>query len=187
MDHCPGGTLSALLKREKTLKPQRAIEIARQLLSALELAHHQGILHRDIKPGNIVIGDDDRIQVLDFGLAKDVLHAGVDLARSKGRSLGTPLYMSPEHVRGEPSDPRTDLYAVGVVLYEMVCGRPPHYGGTAQAVMHGHLRIIPKPPSTHAYVSEAFDRVVLKALSKERRDRWQTAAEFAHALERLVQ
>ncbi len=127
MELVRGATLRQLLDDQGHLHPNRAVEIAVQVADALEHAHRNGLVHRDVKPGNILLSDDGRVLVADFGIAK-AAEGGADLTEV-GQVVGTAKYLSPEQVEGTPLDARSDVYAVGVVLYEMLCGRPPFDGG----------------------------------------------------------
>lgn len=167
------------------LKTAEAVRVASELLSALDYAHNAGVIHRDIKPANIMINRDGQVKILDFGIARAVAETFDDIDQTTA-ILGTAAYFSPEQARGEKVDARTDIYAVGVVLYEMLTGRPPFSGDTAVAVAHQHLHAQPIAPSSlNPKVSPALDAVVLHALSKDRNTRYSTTAEFADELRQV--
>lgn len=183
MERVEGLELSRLTSRGP-LKATEATRVAAELLSALEYAHNAGIVHRDIKPGNIMINREGQAKILDFGIARAVAETFDDIDQTTA-ILGTAAYFSPEQARGEKVDSRTDIYAVGVVLYEMLTGRPPFSGDTAVAVAHQHLHAQPAPPSSLNHkVSPELDAVVLHALNKDRDGRYASAAEFAEDLSR---
>jgi eukaryotic-like serine/threonine-protein kinase len=178
MEYVEGADLGRRLGAGVTLK--QAMEYARQVLTALEYAHARGIIHRDIKPSNIMITPDERVKLLDFGLA---LGSPDSRLTTTGALVGSMHYIAPEQISGEPHDARSDMYAVGVTLYEMITGRLPIEGGTYPQVIAAHLQHRPVSPATlNAGVPEALSSVVMKALAKDTRERWQTAAEFLGAL-----
>src|SRR6476660_7884541 len=183
MPFVEGESLRARLNREKQLPVAEAVRIATEVASALDYAHRHGVVHRDIKPENILLHD-GRALVADFGIALAASKAGGNRMTETGMSLGTPHYMSPEQAMGEREiTPRSDVYALGVVLYEMLTGDPPFTGSTAQAVVARVLTeaprsLRPQRKSIPPYVEAA----VLTALEKLPADRFATAAEFAHAL-----
>ncbi len=158
-----------------------AARIVADVAAGLDYAHGQGIIHRDVKPSNILVDKQGHAYLTDFGLAK-VLEANIELTGS-GTLLGTPAYMAPEQTLGKPVTPQTDVYALGVVLYEMATGRPPYEADTPMAValMHVH-EPLPLPRQVNPALSEAIELVILKALAKEPPDRYQSAGELARAL-----
>ncbi|MCU1461950.1 MAG: Serine/threonine protein kinase [Acidimicrobiales bacterium] len=163
------------------LTPGRSAYIAAEVADALEYAHQAGIVHRDVKPANILLCDDGRVKVADFGIAK-AASVGRDLTQT-GALLGTAKYLSPEQVDGQPQDRRSDVYALGVVLYEMLCGRPPFTAETEMAIALAHLRSEPMSPRrVRAGVPRPLEAVVLRAMAKSPVDRFQTAADFCIAL-----
>src|SRR4051812_3961206 len=184
MPYVQGETLRTRLRREKQLPIGDAVRIACEIAAALDYAHRQGVIHRDIKPDNVLFHD-GRALVADFGIALATSHADGNkrLTRS-GVSLGTPQYMSPEQASGEHNlDARTDVYALGVVLYEMLAGRPPFTGPTAQAIFQQVLsdEVPPLAPKRKT-VPRQVDAAIAKALEKLPADRWESAALFAEAL-----
>ncbi len=160
--------------------------VLRQICEALEAAHRQGIVHRDLKPDNIWIAEPQHgesfAKLLDFGIAK-LMGDGDATARTQtGVMMGTPAYMAPEQCRGEGIDPRTDIYALGMILYEMFARRLPFSGGFAELITH-NLMTVPRPPSTYAAVPPALDRLILACLEKDPAKRPQTAEALGRALE----
>ena len=182
MEYVDGVLLRDIL-RNGPLEPAEAARIASGLLTALEYSHRAGVVHRDIKPGNIMVTRAGQVKVMDFGIARAISDSSATVAQTTA-ILGTASYFSPEQAKGETVDARTDLYSTGVVLFEMLAGRPPFRGDTAVAVAYQHVSEQPvKPSSINPKVSPAFDVVVLRALAKDRAQRYQTAAEFRSDLE----
>ena len=184
MPYVQGESLRDRLTREKQLPIDEAVRIAREVAGALDYAHRQGVIHRDVKPENVLIQDGTAL-VTDFGIALAVSQAGGTRMTETGLSLGTPFYMSPEQATGDRQiDARSDIYALGAVLYEMLSGDPPHTGSTAQAVIAAVVTEEPRDIATRRprlapHVAEAVHR----ALEKLPADRFATAADFARALE----
>ncbi|WP_157154950.1 MULTISPECIES: Stk1 family PASTA domain-containing Ser/Thr kinase [unclassified Diaminobutyricimonas] len=163
---------------EGPMDPQEATRIAEGVLTALEYSHRAGVVHRDIKPGNIMVTPTGQVKVMDFGIARAISDSSATVAQTSV-ILGTAQYFSPEQARGESVDARTDLYSTGVVLFEMLTGRPPFRGDSPVAVAYQHVSEAPAPPSAYnPRVSPAIDAVVLHALAKDRFERFQSAAEF---------
>ncbi|MFF2272598.1 Stk1 family PASTA domain-containing Ser/Thr kinase [Agromyces sp. NPDC058136] len=160
------------------LEPAAAVRVIDGVLTALEYSHRAGVVHRDIKPGNIMITTTGQVKVMDFGIARAVSESSTTVAQTTA-ILGTASYFSPEQAKGETVDARTDLYSTGVVLFEMLTGRPPFRGDTPVAVAYQHVSERPVKPSViNPKVSPALDAVVLHALAKNRDQRYQTAVEF---------
>ena len=181
MEYVDGLELSKLVARGP-LKVPEAIRVTKELLSAVEFAHNKGIVHRDIKPDNIMLTRQGKVKVLDFGIARAVAETFDDIATTTS-ILGTAAYFSPEQAQGQKVDIRTDLYAVGIVLFEMLTGKVPFTGDTAVAVAHQHIHAHPPAPSSlNPKVSLALDQVVFTALAKDKADRFQTTAEFGKEL-----
>lgn len=181
MRYIEGRTLKALL-REGPLSPGRVMEILEPACQALAYAHDQGVLHRDIKPSNFIITPEGEIFLTDFGLAR--MAETTDSTLSRDTLIGTPQYISPEQVRGERLDGRTDIYSLGVVLFEMLTGRVPFDADTPYAVIHDHVfSPLPLPREFNPSIPESVERVVLKALAKSRDDRYQNVSEMISALE----
>ena len=181
MEYLDGPTLKDVIDERGGLDPNRAIGFATQILSALRFAHNHGVVHRDIKPQNVVVAPDGRLKVTDFGIAR----AGASQMTEVGSIVGTAQYLSPEQARGEVVGPPSDLYSVGIVLYEMLTGRVPFEGDSAVAIAMKHLSEEPVPPSAYAPgTPPALEKVVLRALAKDAGDRYQTAEEMAADLDR---
>src|SRR6266404_6226726 len=182
MEYLDGRTLKELLVRNGPTPIPIAIDYARQILGALSFAHRNGIIHRDIKPHNIVVGGDGRLKVTDFGIAR----SGASQMTEAGSIVGTAQYLSPEQARGAPVDPRSDLYSLGIVLYEMLTGNVPFTGDTPLEIAMKHLSEVPVPPSElRDDVPDDLDLVVLRALAKDPEDRYQTADEMNADLARI--
>jgi eukaryotic-like serine/threonine-protein kinase len=181
MEYLEGPTLKDVIDERSGLEPNRAIDFATQILAALRFAHNHGVVHRDIKPHNVVVSRDGRLKVTDFGIAR----AGASQMTEVGSIVGTAQYLSPEQARGEVVGPPSDLYSVGIVLYEMLTGRVPFEGDSAVAIAMKHLSEEPVPPSVYAPgVPPGLEQVVLRALAKDAGDRYQTAEEMSADLDR---
>jgi serine/threonine protein kinase len=179
MEYIVGTELKEHFDRSERFRIGESANIMLQLLEALEYSHNHGVVHRDVKPSNILITQDGRIKIADFGIAK------IDSSEltQVGTVLGTPSYMSPEQFMGETADRRSDLYSAGVILYQLLTGERPFTGASMAVIMHKILNQAPVPPSAlNAGVSKALDEVVKKAMSKRPEDRFQTAAAFMTAL-----
>jgi eukaryotic-like serine/threonine-protein kinase len=178
MEFVRGLNLRALLLEYGRLEPAQVAEVALQVLAALEHAHGHGIVHRDIKPENILIAADGTLKVADFGLARAFAESNV--SQAEGTVTGTVQYLAPEQIHGEPADPRTDLYALGVVMFELLTGRPPFSGETAMAIAYKHLSArVPPPSSVVPEVPASLDRVVQHATEKDRELRPASASTLA--------
>ncbi|MEN9956611.1 MAG: hypothetical protein RIR46_219 [Actinomycetota bacterium] len=176
------GTLLRDLLHERAIGVPEAIGYAEGVLTALEFSHRAGIIHRDIKSANIMITDTGLVKVMDFGIARAISDSSTTQAHTTG-IVGTAQYFSPEQARGESVDARTDLYSTGVLLYEMLAGRPPFKGETAVSVAYQHVSEAVTPPSQHnGAISKGLDEVVLRALAKSRDERYQSAEEFREHL-----
>ena len=176
------GTLLRDLLHERAIGVPEAIGYAEGVLTALEFSHRAGIIHRDIKSANIMITDTGLVKVMDFGIARAISDSSTTQAHTTG-IVGTAQYFSPEQARGESVDARTDLYSTGVLLYEMLAGRPPFKGETAVSVAYQHVSEAVTPPSQHnPAISAGLDEVVLRALAKNRDERYQSAEEFREHL-----
>jgi eukaryotic-like serine/threonine-protein kinase len=163
---------------------EEALRFARQVLEALRYAHERGIVHRDIKPSNIMITPTGEVKLLDFGLALGGMALDNQRLTTTGALVGSMHYIAPEHISGEPHDARSDIYALGVTLYEMITGRLPFEGATHVQVIAAHLQHAPMAPSKiNAAISEVLSAIVMKALAKNPRERWQTAEAFLSALD----
>ncbi|HXF71003.1 MAG TPA: Stk1 family PASTA domain-containing Ser/Thr kinase [Actinomycetota bacterium] len=184
MEYVEGRTLADFLARDGRLPAERAVELAEAVCRALAVAHAQGVIHRDVKPGNIMVTRDGRVKVMDFGIAR--LADGADTVAQTAAVLGTASYLSPEQARGEPVDARSDLYSLGVVLYEMLTGRPPFTGDSPVAVAFKHVNEAPTPPSKLAPdVPPDLEAVVMRCLAKNPANRYASAEELLADLERV--
>ena len=182
MEHVPGGSLEDLILRRGPLAPSEAVRLASQVAEALHAAHARGIVHRDIKPQNVLIGEAGDAKVADFGIA---LAASRTSTSGTNLLFGTPSYMSPEQAMGERVGPASDLYSLGVVLYEMLTGTVPFAAEGALATAMKHLTELPlSPRKRNASVSEAMDALVMRLLSKDPKDRYPSAAQLIEDLRR---
>ncbi|HTF11124.1 MAG TPA: Stk1 family PASTA domain-containing Ser/Thr kinase, partial [Asanoa sp.] len=178
MEFVNGRTLKELLAAEGRLMPRRALEISADICAALEFSHRHGIIHRDIKPGNVMLTQNGQVKVMDFGIAR-ALASGATTMTQTSAVIGTAQYLSPEQARGEAVDARSDVYAAGCVLFELVCGHPPFVGDSPVSVAYQHVREDPRAPSEINHdVTPPFDAIVLKALSKNPLNRYQSAGEM---------
>jgi beta-lactam-binding protein with PASTA domain len=183
MEFIEGRTLADYLASGKTIPPMESAKIAQDIAEALAVAHAQGVIHRDIKPANVMVTRDGKLLVMDFGIAR--LISGPETAPQTSAVLGTASYLSPEQAQGQPVDARTDIYALGVVLYEMLTGRPPFTGDSPMAIAYKQVNATPPAPSSaNPDVPPELDAVVMRALSKNPANRYQSGKEFADDLER---
>jgi beta-lactam-binding protein with PASTA domain/tRNA A-37 threonylcarbamoyl transferase component Bud32 len=183
MEYVEGKTLADYLTGGGRIMPQRAIEIAEAVSQALTAAHAQGVIHRDIKPGNIMITPSGDVKVADFGIARMI--ASAETIAQTAAVLGTAAYLSPEQAQGQPVDQRSDLYSLGCVLYEMVAGRPPFTGDSPVAVASKQVLEQPVPPSRlNPDVSPQLEAVIMRTLAKNPANRYESAEEFRRDLER---
>ncbi len=181
MEHCGGGTLAELLRTDGPFPTERVVTVGSRICEALEYAHSKGIVHRDVKPGNVLIGDDGLLKVGDFGIAKAV-NTKTDITTT-GKIIGTVAYISPEYASDRELDARSDLYSLGVVLYELAVGAPPFQESTSVATAMKHLNERPPAPrSRRAGVSRGLEAVILKALEKDPDARYSSASEMNDAL-----
>jgi serine/threonine-protein kinase len=186
MEYVEGRTLRDILAVERRLPWRRAMEITAKVCAALDYSHRQGIVHRDIKPGNVMVTPTGDIKVMDFGIARAVTSSSATMTQTAA-VMGTAQYLSPEQARGEPVDARSDVYSTGCLLYELLAGSPPFTGDSPVAVAYQHVREVPVPPSR--LVSDlppAADAVVLKAMAKNPVNRYQSAAEMRADCERAA-
>ena len=186
MEYVDGMTLRQLLASGRRLLPERALEITAGVLSALDYAHRHGIVHRDIKPANVMLTRTGDVKVMDFGIARAINDVGSTMTATSA-VMGTAQYLSPEQARGEVVDARSDLYSTGVLLYELLTGRPPFRGDSPVSIAYQHVSEMPLPPSqVDPGVTPEVDAVVLHALAKRTDDRYQTAADFRADVERAI-
>jgi serine/threonine-protein kinase len=184
LEYVEGSSLSKILSERGRLDPETAKDYALQLLSALTYAHDLRVIHRDLKPSNVLVTPEGELKIIDFGIAYTA-NARRLTWQWAGNALGTPSYMSPEQVQGKRGDVRSDLYALGAMLYEMLTGRPPFEGADIFAVMQQHLKTAPEPPTRiNKTVPPGLNGIVLKALRKNPDERYQSAAEMAADLNR---
>ena len=189
MELLDGVTLQALVRSAGRLSPAEALEVLTPVVGALTAAHEQAIIHRDLKPANIVVSDGAggrSVKLLDFGIAKLLLPDGGESLTATGHRLGTPQFMAPEQIRALPVDRRTDIYALGVILYFCLTGDYPFDSKSAVEIEHMHLESPPPVPSWMVPVSPAIDAVVVRAMAKDPTARFQDAASFLEALEGAV-
>jgi serine/threonine-protein kinase len=180
MEYIEGAELRALLEPGKPLAPAQAIAIAAQIAEGLAYAHGHGVVHRDVKPRNIMVLPQGLIKITDFGIARMRSAAAQTQA---GTLMGSPRYMSPEQVSGQRADHRSDLFSLGIVLYEMLAGAPPFAGENVTALMYQIVHVAPPAPSAIApAVPDVLDVIVAKLLAKPVEDRYQSAAELARDL-----
>jgi len=185
MEFVEGRTLADFLASGRRPTQVQAVELTRKIAEALASAHAQGIVHRDIKPGNVMVTRGGFVKVMDFGIAR----MQTDVTAPQTSSvIGTPTYLSPEQAQGQAVDARSDIYSLGCVLYELLAGRPPFTGDTPVAIAYKQVNETPVPPSAHnPDVPPRLDAVVMKCLAKNPANRYQTAEELAADLERVQQ
>jgi serine/threonine-protein kinase len=186
MEYVEGETLRDVLRREGHLDPDRAMELAADICGALDFSHRNGIVHRDVKPGNVMITPQGTVKVMDFGIARAVSDSAATMT-STAAVIGTAQYLSPEQARGEGVDARSDVYSVGCLLYELVTGTPPFTGDSPVAVAYQHVREDPRLPSSiNPAVPPELDAILLKAMSKNPANRYQSAADMRNDLLRAL-
>jgi serine/threonine-protein kinase len=209
MEFLEGKSLEDVIEREGAVELHRSLNIANQISHALEAAHHAGVIHRDLKPDNIfllqkpgrrdlvrMVSDNqwttereqtfDFVKVLDFGIAKTLVPDELVAETVQGAVFGTPEYMSPEAARGEDVDHRADVYSLGVILFDMLCGRPPFEAPQSSEVLQMHINTPPPSPrefAPHREITEAAEKVILRAMMKDPNKRYQTMADFRRDVE----
>jgi beta-lactam-binding protein with PASTA domain/tRNA A-37 threonylcarbamoyl transferase component Bud32 len=186
MEYVDGRTLRDLLREDRRLLPERAMEISDGVLRALDYSHRNGIVHRDIKPGNVMLTRAGDVKVMDFGIARAVSDSQATMTQT-AQVIGTAQYLSPEQARGERVDARSDLYSAGCLLYELLTGRPPFTGDSPVAIAYQHVRENPIPPSrVDPEIPGWADAIVLKAMAKDPADRYQSAGDMRNDIQRAL-
>jgi beta-lactam-binding protein with PASTA domain/predicted Ser/Thr protein kinase len=186
MEYVEGETLRDVLRREGRLTPERAMSLSADICGALDFSHRNGIVHRDVKPGNVMITPQGTVKVMDFGIARAVSDSAATMT-STAAVIGTAQYLSPEQARGEGVDARSDVYSMGCMLYELVTGAPPFTGDSPVAVAYQHVREDPRLPSSIApEIPPELDAILLKAMSKNPANRYQSAADMRNDLLRAL-
>lgn len=178
MEYVEGHTVRDILKGDHAAPIDEAVEIVSGVLTALQYSHHAGLVHRDIKPGNVMLTPAGAVKVMDFGIARALADAGQTMTQTQA-VVGTAQYLSPEQARGEAVDARSDLYSTGCLLFELLTGRPPFIGDSPVSVAYQHVReAAPRPSQYASDVPPALDQIVLRALAKDRNERYSNAGEF---------
>ncbi|WP_204015477.1 Stk1 family PASTA domain-containing Ser/Thr kinase, partial [Virgisporangium aurantiacum] len=178
MEYVNGRTLKEVLAIENRIQQRRALEIVADICSALDFSHRHSIIHRDIKPGNVMLTQTGQVKVMDFGIAR-ALASGASTMTQTSAVIGTAQYLSPEQARGEAVDARSDVYATGCVIFELITGHPPFVGDNPVSVAYQHVREEPRAPSeSNPDITPDVDAVVLKALAKNPANRYQSAGEM---------
>jgi eukaryotic-like serine/threonine-protein kinase len=187
MEFIDGKALSDVIAAEAPLMPERAADIAAEVAAALQRAHSAGLVHRDIKPGNIMITSAGQTKVTDFGIVRALRRDGETTMTQTGMVIGTAAYLSPEQAQGNTVDARSDVYSLGCVLYEMLTGRPPFAGDTPLSIAYKHVReSAARPSQSNADVPRELDAIVLKALAKNPDNRYDSATEMQQDLQRYL-
>ncbi len=188
MEYVDGRSLADIIRAEGPLHPDRAADVATDIAAALGFAHRNGVVHRDIKPGNVLISPSGQVKVADFGIARALDASSEENLTQTGSVMGTATYFAPEQAQGLPLDPRSDLYALGVVMYEMVVGRPPFSGDSPVSIAYKHVQSQPMPPrQLNPEVPAPYEHIVLKLLEKDPGARYPSADDLRADLRRVRQ
>ncbi|QSE91652.1 Stk1 family PASTA domain-containing Ser/Thr kinase [Rhodococcus pseudokoreensis] len=186
MEYVDGDTLRDIVRGEGPMAPRRAMEVISDVCAALDFSHRNGIVHRDVKPANVMINRAGAVKVMDFGIARAISDASSPMTQTAA-VIGTAQYLSPEQARGEQVDARSDVYSLGCVLFEILTGEPPFKGDSPVAVAYQHVREDPQTPSVvNPDIPRELDSVILKAMSKNPANRYQTAADMRSDLVRVL-
>jgi len=186
MEYVDGRTLAEILRTEGPLHPDRVADIGADVAAALGFAHRNGVVHRDVKPGNVIVTSSGLVKVADFGIARAITATTEDDLTQVGQVMGTAAYFSPEQARGENVDPRSDIYSLGVVLYELATGRPPFTGDSPVAIAYKHVHEAPVPPrQVDPSLPVALEAIILKTLAKNPANRYPSAEDLRADLRRF--
>ena len=186
MEYVEGSTLRDIVRAEGPMAPRRAMEVIADVCAALDFSHRNGIVHRDVKPANVMINNAGAVKVMDFGIARALSDSSSPMTQTAA-VIGTAQYLSPEQARGEQVDARSDVYSLGCVLFEILTGEPPFKGDSPVAVAYQHVREDPELPSrVNASVPRELDSIILKAMAKNPANRYQSAAEMRTDLVRVL-
>ena len=187
MEYVEGRSLAEMIRTEGSIHPDKVAEISSEVAAALSFAHRNGIVHRDVKPGNVLVSPNGHVKVADFGIARALANVQSELTQA-GTVMGTATYISPEQAQGMEIDPRSDLYSLGVMIYEMLSGRPPFTGETPVAVAYQHVQDSPvSPRAMGVSVAESLEAVTMKLLAKNPVNRYPTAEDLRNDLRRYQQ
>lgn len=187
MEYVEGDSLAELIQAEGRLHPDRAAEIASDMAAALGFAHRGGVIHRDVKPGNVLISPEGAVKVADFGIARAISDSSDQNLTKTGSVMGTATYFSPEQARGAAVDPRSDVYSLGCVLYEMITGHPPFSGENAVAIAYKHVQETPVPPrQIDPALPDTLEAIILKCLAKNPANRYPSAQDMRADLRRFL-